>query len=117
MVTVGIPRALYWFYQGQLWKDFFENLGFEVVVSSESNKQIVDKGVENSDINLCFAVKIYIGHFINLMNKVDMIFVPSVVGKKKLHLCAYHKALPDMIKNQFPDTDCNTISQYRIFVR
>jgi predicted nucleotide-binding protein (sugar kinase/HSP70/actin superfamily) len=112
MARIGIPRALYWHDYGSLWKGFFENLGLEVVVSPETNSQIVGLGVENSDINLCFAVKLYIGHLLELKEKVDMMFIPSVMGRELLSLCSYHKALPDMVKNLFPDMKILTARLY-----
>jgi len=101
MVVIGIPRALNWYYNGKLWQRFLENLGFKVVVSDETSKQIVEKGVQNSDINLCFAMKIYIGHYLELQGKVDKIFVPSTYGDISQLLCPYHRALPSIVKSSF----------------
>ncbi|HBN96479.1 MAG TPA: hypothetical protein DDZ66_09265, partial [Firmicutes bacterium] len=42
MREIGIPRALYYFHYHALWQDFFRYLGFEVVVSPPTNKQILE---------------------------------------------------------------------------
>ncbi|MBD3259566.1 hypothetical protein GF371_02935 [Candidatus Woesearchaeota archaeon] len=103
MVKIGIPRAGYGQYYCQLWKTFFEELGFDVVLSSETTKQIVDNGVKHSDTDICFAIKIYVGHVLELKDKVDHIFIPSMSGYRNQYLCSYHMALPYLIKNMFPD--------------
>ncbi|MBW3013390.1 hypothetical protein KY325_01445 [Candidatus Woesearchaeota archaeon] len=101
MVTIGIPSAGYGQSYGLLWKTFFEELGFDVVFSPETTKQIVDNGVKNSDTDLCFAIKIYVGHVLELKDKVDYIFIPSMSGGRQFQ-CSYHMALPYLIKNMFP---------------
>lgn len=121
MVTIGIPRAGYGQSYSALWKTFFEELGFNVVFSPETTKEIVDNGVKNCDTDICFAIKIYVGHVLELKNKVDLVFVPSISdisqeaksSRFAVHpesrkpseqfLCSYHMALPYLIKNMFPD--------------
>ncbi|MFH1359262.1 MAG: acyl-CoA dehydratase activase-related protein [archaeon] len=101
METIGIPRALGFHYMGELWKEFFERLGFKVLISPETDADMVDKGVKNSDTDLCFAVKIYVGHILKLKDKVDYIFIPDISSKGK-YFCSYYLALYDLIKNMFP---------------
>jgi predicted nucleotide-binding protein (sugar kinase/HSP70/actin superfamily) len=121
MVTIGIPRAGCGQSYGILWKTFFEKLGFNVLLSPETTKEIVDNGVKHCDTDICFAIKIYVGHVLELKNKVDYIFVPSIsdiseeaksfkfaikpehIKPSKQFLCSYHTALPYLIKNMFPD--------------
>jgi len=102
MTTIGLPNAGRQAYYNVLWKTFFEELGFKIIISGETTKEIVDKGVKNSEMDFCFAIKIYVGHVLELKNKVDYIFVPSMAGLKPYY-CPYHVALPDLIKNMFKD--------------
>jgi len=104
MVKIGIPRAGYTYEYCSLWKGFFEELGLEVVLSPETTEQIADNGVKKSDTNLCFAMKVYVGHVLELKEKVEYIFVPnmSTTDKTQFH-CPYHKATSDLLKNMFPD--------------
>ncbi|MBW2987641.1 hypothetical protein KY336_03775 [Candidatus Woesearchaeota archaeon] len=122
MVTIGIPRAGTGQSYGILWKTFFEKLGFNVLFSPETTKEMVDNGVKHCDSDICFAIKIYVGHVLELKDKVDYVFVPSIsdisedakaskfairperIKPDKQFLCSYHTALPYLIKNMFPDT-------------
>ena len=38
-MKIGIPRALFYYHFYPLWKVFFESLGFDIVISSETNKK------------------------------------------------------------------------------
>lgn len=44
MVRVGIPRALFYYQYYPGWKNFFEALGAEPVVSAPTNKAIFTAG-------------------------------------------------------------------------
>ena len=82
--TIGIPRALMVFYQQfPFWRTFFEKLGFTVVISKESDKELVTKSIETITTETCLPVEIMHGHVIDLMNKgVDYIFLPFIVNSK-----------------------------------
>ena len=98
-MTIGIPRALIYWKQPFFWESFFKNLGFDVVLSPETNKKIVDEGVKISDPETCFSNKVYWGHFLWLEGKCDMIFVPRLkTNKDKLEYCLRFFALPDLAK-------------------
>ncbi len=45
--TVGIPRVLFFHELFPLWKAFFTEMGFQVVVSDPTNRHIIRQGVEN----------------------------------------------------------------------
>jgi predicted nucleotide-binding protein (sugar kinase/HSP70/actin superfamily) len=102
MVIIGIPRAGRQGYFITLYKTFFEELGFKVVISPETTKEIVDNGVKHSETDFCFAIKIYIGHILWLKDKADYIFIPSMFGLRP-YFCAYHAALPDLIRTVDPE--------------
>jgi predicted CoA-substrate-specific enzyme activase len=84
--TVGIPRALMVYYQQfPFWRTFFEELGFSVVVSRESDKALVNQSIEAMTTETCLPVELMHGHVIDLVEKgIDYIFIPFIVnGKKK----------------------------------
>jgi predicted nucleotide-binding protein (sugar kinase/HSP70/actin superfamily) len=108
-MTIGIPRALfYWknpFLEGSpqsdFWKHFFENLGLEVLVSPETNKKIVEKGLKISDPEACFSTKVLWGHILWLDGKenIDYIFVPRLkTDEKKLEYCPKFFGIPELAK-------------------
>ena len=84
--TIGIPRALMVFWQQfPFWRNFFEELGFDVVISKESDKALVTESIETITTEACLPVELMHGHVTNLIEKgVDYIFLPFIVnGKKK----------------------------------
>lgn len=83
--TIGIPRALMVFYQQfPFWRTFFEKLGFDVVISKESDKSLVTRSIETITTETCLPVEIMHGHVIDLIEKgVDYIFLPFIVNAKK----------------------------------
>jgi predicted CoA-substrate-specific enzyme activase len=82
--TIGIPRALMVFYQQfPFWRTFFEELGFRVIISKESDKSLVTKSIETITTEACLPVELMHGHVIDLMDKgVDYIFMPFIVNAK-----------------------------------
>jgi predicted CoA-substrate-specific enzyme activase len=82
--TVGIPRALMVFYQQfPFWRTFFEELGFTVVISRESDKALVTQSIETMTTETCLPVELMHGHVIDLIEKgVDYIFLPFIVNGK-----------------------------------
>ncbi len=84
--TIGIPRALMVYYQQfPFWRTFFEELGFTIVVSRESDKTLVNQSIEAMTTETCLPVELMHGHVIDLVEKgVDYIFLPFIVnGKQK----------------------------------
>jgi predicted CoA-substrate-specific enzyme activase len=105
--TIGIPRALMVFYQQfPFWRTFFEELGFRVVISRESDKTLVNKSIETITTETCLPVELMHGHVIDLMDKgVDYIFLPFIVnakfreGNKTFNCnCPWVQTYPFMVK-------------------
>jgi len=103
---IGVPRTLFFHEFFPYWATFFEDLGFEVVLSDRTNKQIIREGVEQVLSETCFPVKVAHGHILNLLKKkVDYIFLPSLINMRKedesheeTYACPYVQALPYIIK-------------------
>lgn len=76
---VGLPLSLVMYEQLPLWKTFFEELGFGVIVSPESTRKLYREGQKTipSD-TACYPAKLMHGHIDYLLKKeVDFIFYPS----------------------------------------
>jgi len=101
--TVGIPKALLFYYYKDLWKAFFEKLDVEVIYSDDTNKEILEKGEQKSIDEACLALKIYLGHIDNLQGKCDYILVPRMYCvKKKEQVCTNFNALFDIVHTLYP---------------
>lgn len=78
--TIGIPMVLNMYENIPLWATFFKELGFNVILSDESNKKMYLKGQHTipSD-TVCYPAKLAHGHIDNLLNKgVKNIFYPCM---------------------------------------
>lgn len=98
-MTIGIPQALIYWKRPYFWESFFENLGFAVLLSPKTNKEIVELGVKAADPETCFSNKVYWGHLLWLDGKCDLIFVPRLkTNKEKLEYCPKFFGVPDLAK-------------------
>ena len=98
-MTIGIPRALIYWKRPHFWETFFKELGFKVLLSPSTNKEIVEKGVKVSDPETCFSNKVYWGHLLWLDEKCDLIFVPRLkTNEEKLEYCPKFFGTPDLAK-------------------
>jgi len=96
-LTIGIPRALFYWKRPYFWENFFEKLGFKVLFSLPTNKEIVENGVEVADFENCFSVKVFFGHLLSLDGKVDFIFLPRLKRNELgLEYCPKFFGLPDL---------------------
>ena len=75
---VGLPFQLVMFEQLPLWAGFFEKLGFEVVLSDKSSRELYFKGQHTvASDTACYPAKLMHGHIESLLDKgVDFIFYP-----------------------------------------
>lgn len=98
-MKIGIPRALIYWKRPYFWEDFFKALGFEVLLSPKTNKEIVESGTKISDPETCFSNKVFWGHLLWLDKKCDLIFVPRLkTNSQGLEYCPKFFALPDLAK-------------------
>ena len=70
-IKIGIPRAILYYRYGVLWKNYFESLGLNVVLSPETNHEILSLGINNSIDESCLSYKIYLGHALYLSKICD----------------------------------------------
>lgn len=97
MATIGIPKGMFYFEHSTMWEDFFKSLGFDVVISQDTNKKVMDDGVKHCSNETCLPVKVFHGHVASLKDKVDFVFIPRYqsTGKNE-YTCPKFCGLPDM---------------------
>ncbi len=101
---VGIPRGLIYYHYPKLFQTFFEKLDAEVIISKESTKTMLLKALKFSSDEECFSGKVFLGHIIDLMDRVDYLFLPKFHGMHKYKVnCPKFIGLPDVIKAIFDD--------------
>lgn len=100
MTRIGIPRALMYYQFAPLWEGFFTNLGMEPVISSLTNKKVLDEGCTHVVDEACLPVKVFFGHVAQFSEtEVDYVFVPRMVSvEKKAYICPKIMGLPDMVR-------------------
>lgn len=87
-----------------LWESFFEELGVEVIVSSKTNKEILNQGMATAVDEACLPVKVFHGHIEEIKNKVDYIFIPKIISVSKgEYCCPKILGITDMIKHSIKD--------------
>ncbi|MCK4515116.1 MAG: hypothetical protein KAU31_07655, partial [Spirochaetaceae bacterium] len=108
--TVGIPRSLMVFWQQfPLWRRFFDELGYRVVLSAPSDRKLVTKSLGMLTAETCFPVSVTHGHVADLLDQgVDWVFLPFVVNSEAAkdnptvnYNCPWVQTYPFMIRAAF----------------
>jgi len=95
-LRIGIPRALYYYSYPNLWETFFREIGTTPVVSQRSTQRSVEIGSTISEAEHCLPAKLFDAHLSELVDDVDMVFVPRIISTLKGHLsCPKLGPLPD----------------------
>ncbi len=113
-ISIGIPRALMLFYQQfPFWRTFFEDLGFRVVLSPESDDNLIKKSLEMIVAETCLPVELMHGHIKDLLDKgVDYVFSPFIINTKvkekeenqtSNYNCPWVQTFPFMVKAALND--------------
>ena len=90
---------MFYYYYYPLWREFFQNVGMEVMLSPETNKAILDNGIKATLSEACLPVKVFFGHVIALADQVDYLFVPRITRvEPKAYICPKFMGLPDMLR-------------------
>lgn len=111
-MKIGIPRALLYYRYHYLWEDFFKNLETEYIVSPDTNKEIVNRGMNHTVDEACLSFKIFSGHVEWLLDKCDYILVPRIsnfgtAGTVCTRFHALYDILNNTFKNQIRILGCN----------
>lgn len=78
--TIGIPRALNMYENYPFWFTFFTALGYRVILSPPSSRQLYELGMDTiSSDTACYPAKLSNGHVVALVNQgVKRIFFPCL---------------------------------------
>ena len=107
-VTVGIPRALEFWDAMPFWSSFFRSLGFRVLVSKKSTRELYEDGLPGvASDTVCFPAKLVHGHVRDLAARgVDRIFMPTITAVPSENpadtsesMCAVLKGYPIVMRN------------------
>lgn len=93
---VGLPLQLGMYEQLPVWAGFFEKLGFEVVLSDKSSRELYFKGQHTvASDTACYPAKLIHGHIESLLDKgVDFIFMPCESYNLDEHCSTNHYNCP-----------------------
>ena len=115
---VGIPRVLNMYENYPFWHTFFTSLGYEVILSGESNRNMYEKGIDSiTSETACYPAKMVHGHIEDLIDKdVEMIFYPSIFYEKQEYEnvdnninCPVVTGYPEVIKNNLENLEKKNI--------
>ncbi|KXS48447.1 acyl-CoA dehydratase activase-related protein [Halanaerobium congolense] len=110
--SIGIPRALLYYYYFPFWLKLFSELNLKTVISDNTSRDLLDQGVKKSLSEICVPIKVIIGHILNLDQKdVDYIFLPRFRSlRKNVVLCPKFLGLPDMVSHSLPSLKAEIIA-------
>ncbi|MCL2330832.1 MAG: acyl-CoA dehydratase activase-related protein, partial [Phycisphaerae bacterium] len=79
--TIGMPMAMYTWDLLPMWRRFWQDCGFEVVLSSQTNRKIVRMGIDSVVAEPCFPIMVAHGHVLDLVERnVDYIWIPNILS-------------------------------------
>lgn len=104
--TIGIPRTMFFFDRFPFWCAYFQELGFDIVTSPQTDRKISAIGDEMSVAQPCFPVKVAHGHVKYLVDKgVEHILIPNIVNSEapdtssESYLCPWNQTLPFVVRS------------------
>ncbi|MGY4707661.1 acyl-CoA dehydratase activase-related protein [Candidatus Bipolaricaulota sp. J31] len=78
--VIGIPRMLIFWELFPFFREFLRELGFRVILSPATNREILDLTLKEAPPTSCLPAKVSHGHVRFLLKEgVDILFVPAVV--------------------------------------
>ena len=110
--TIGIPRCLNMYENYPFWHTMLTNLGFDVVLSSRSDRKLFALGMDTiPSESVCYPAKLAHGHIADLLKQgVTKIFYPSIPfqpkefsGANNRFNCPIVTSYPDAVKNNMDD--------------
>jgi predicted nucleotide-binding protein (sugar kinase/HSP70/actin superfamily) len=107
-LTIGVPRALDYFIHYPLVRELLVGLGFEVKLSTPTNRAVLDAGTTYTVTDACIPVKVFHGHVHSLLGGCDAVYLPRLVKVRRLKhrgrnyresFCPKFIGLPDIVRN------------------
>lgn len=122
---VGLIRVMNMYENYPFWHTFFTKLGYRVVLSPESTRELYEKGIESiTSETACYPAKISHGHIEALIEAgIKFIFYPSVFYEEKEfdkahnHLnCPVVAGYSEVLKNNVESLDENAVRYENPFI-
>lgn len=102
-MIVGIPKGLLYYKYNVFFETFFSELGAEILISKDTNKEILNEGIKYCVDDACLPIKIFHGHIASLRSKSDLILIPRIMQlSKNEYICPKFCGLPEMVNNSIP---------------
>ena len=99
-MKIGVPGGLLYHKYHVFIRTFLEELGAELVVSPDTNKRLLDAGVQYCVDEACLPIKVFHGHVSWLKDKCDAIFLPRFISpRQKEYICPMFCGLNEMLSN------------------
>ncbi|MBI4811387.1 MAG: hypothetical protein HY800_08130, partial [Ignavibacteriales bacterium] len=77
---IGIPRSLHLIEMLPFWSTLFASMGYEIVLTSETNRSISQSGIELSIAEPCHPIRVGHGHVKAIFEKeIDYVLLPNVI--------------------------------------
>lgn len=106
-MTIGIPKGLLYSKYHIFAQTFFEQIGAKIVVSPDTNKNILNLGIKYCIDEACLPIKVFHGHVSWLRDRCDYILVPRFMRiEKNKSICPMFCGLNEMISNSIPGLPC-----------
>ncbi|MEW6539988.1 MAG: acyl-CoA dehydratase activase-related protein [Bacillota bacterium] len=101
MATVGLPRAMAYYYMYPFYAEFCREIGVQLVVSPPTTKRVLEKMDFCPTDEPCVAVKLLFAHARELLDRgIDRLFIPCLVSlEPKNYCCPKFMGIPYMVKN------------------
>jgi predicted nucleotide-binding protein (sugar kinase/HSP70/actin superfamily) len=99
-LRIGVPRSILHFEFGGAVERFLQTLGVEVLVSPHTNREIFSAGKRLVIDELCFPIKVFVGHVAHLAaQNVNRIVIPVIVGHEndRMFPCHPRSRLADIV--------------------
>ncbi|MDI6767253.1 MAG: acyl-CoA dehydratase activase [Bacteroidota bacterium] len=103
---IGIPRSLHLIEMLPFWSTLFTSMGYEIALTSETNRSISQSGIELSVAEPCHPIRVGHGHVKAIFEKeIDYVLIPNVIdmdsnicGTGSI-VCPWVTTFPFVIKN------------------
>ncbi len=97
-MKIGVPKGLLYYKYHVFAETLFTELGAEIVVSPDTNKEILDRGVLACVDDACLPVKVFHGHVGWLCGRCDAILAPRFMTiTKRKYICPMFCGIKEMI--------------------
>ena len=111
---IGIPKVLLFWSKFPFWSNFLRDLGYDVVLSGDTDKSLIRESSQNATSEICLPSKIAYGHIKDLLEYtakgggLDYLFLPAMVSSdhgntetRTNYNCPLVQGLPYTANGQF----------------